>query len=37
MSRDLPISYLCNGPRVPEDIQDASVEATLSALFTTDA
>ena len=37
MSRDLPLSYLCNGPRVPEDIQDASIDATLSALFTVDA
>lgn len=37
MSRDLPLSYLCNGPRVPEDIQDASLDATLSALFPSDA
>jgi flagellar biosynthesis protein FlhF len=37
MSRDLPLSYLCNGPRVPEDIQDATIDATLSALFTVDA
>ncbi len=32
----LPLAYLCDGPRVPEDIQDASVDAALSALFRTD-
>lgn len=37
MSRNLPLSYLCNGPRVPEDIQDASIDATLAALFPSDA
>jgi flagellar biosynthesis protein FlhF len=36
MSRNLPLSYLCNGPRVPEDIQDASLDAALSALFPSD-
>lgn len=29
----LPLAYLCDGPRVPEDIEDASVEATLARLF----
>jgi flagellar biosynthesis protein FlhF len=33
---NLPLAYLCDGPRVPEDIQDASIDATLSALFPTD-
>lgn len=36
LPRRLPLAYLCNGPRVPEDIQDASVDAVLSALFPTD-
>ena len=30
---ELPIAYLCNGPRVPEDVQDASVDAVMNALF----
>lgn len=29
----LPLAYLCNGARVPEDIQDASAPALLDALF----
>jgi flagellar biosynthesis protein FlhF len=29
----LPITYLCDGPRVPEDIHDASIEILLDALF----
>ncbi len=29
----LPFSYLCSGPRVPEDINDASVQAVLGAVF----
>lgn len=29
----LPFAYLCNGPRVPEDILDASVEGVLDAVF----
>lgn len=37
MPRNLPLAYLCNGPRVPEDIQDASVDAALAALFPADA
>ena len=37
MSRNLPLSYLCNGPRVPEDIRDASIDGMLSALFPSDA
>lgn len=31
----LPISYLCDGARVPEDIHDASIEFVLDALFST--
>ncbi len=31
----LPLSYLSAGPRVPEDLEDASVEAVLAALFAT--
>lgn len=31
--RDLPIAYLCNGPRVPEDLMDATSETLLAALF----
>lgn len=33
LPNDLPIAYLCNGPRVPEDIQDGSVDAVMSTLF----
>lgn len=29
----LPITYLCDGPRVPEDIHDASIDIVLDALF----
>jgi len=35
--RRLPLAYLCNGPRVPEDITDASRDSVLSALFPSDA
>ncbi len=31
--RDLPFTYLCNGPRVPEDISDATHDALVSAVF----
>jgi flagellar biosynthesis protein FlhF len=31
--RDLPFAYLCNGPRVPEDISDATHDALTSAVF----
>jgi len=34
---DLPVTYVCNGPRVPEDIRDASVEIVLKGLLRTDA
>lgn len=37
MPRRLPLAYLCNGPRVPEDISDASRDAVLAALFPSDA
>jgi flagellar biosynthesis protein FlhF len=30
---DLPVSYLCNGARVPEDIHDAVVDQVLDAIF----
>jgi flagellar biosynthesis protein FlhF len=30
---ELPIAYLCRGPRVPDDIEDASVEGVLDAVF----
>jgi flagellar biosynthesis protein FlhF len=26
-----PVAFLCNGPRVPEDIRDAAVEAVVDA------
>jgi flagellar biosynthesis protein FlhF len=29
----LPIAYLCNGPKVPEDIHDASVQALIDAVL----
>ncbi len=29
----LPFAYLCNGPRVPEDIMEASVDGVLDAVF----
>jgi flagellar biosynthesis protein FlhF len=29
----LPFAYLCNGPRVPEDILEASVDGVLDAVF----
>jgi len=32
-----PIAYLCNGPRVPEDIREASVEAVVDAVLPADA
>jgi flagellar biosynthesis protein FlhF len=30
---DTPAAYLCAGPRVPEDIQDASIEGLLDRVF----
>lgn len=33
----LPFAYLCNGPRVPEDILDASVDGVLDAVFPSEA
>jgi flagellar biosynthesis protein FlhF len=30
---ELPVSYLCNGARVPEDIHDAAVDQVLDAIF----
>ena len=29
----IPIAYLCNGPRVPEDIREASVDAVIDAVL----
>lgn len=37
LSSDLPVTYVCNGPRVPEDIRDASAEIVLKGLLKTDA
>lgn len=34
---DIPIAYLCSGPRVPEDIREASVEAVVDAVLPADA
>jgi flagellar biosynthesis protein FlhF len=34
---DIPIAYLCNGPRVPEDIREASVEAVVDAVLPAEA
>jgi flagellar biosynthesis protein FlhF len=33
IGRDLPVAYLCNGARVPEDIHDAAVDQVLDAIF----
>jgi flagellar biosynthesis protein FlhF len=30
---DLPVAYLCNGARVPEDIHDAAIDQVLDAIF----
>jgi flagellar biosynthesis protein FlhF len=32
-SPSIPIAYLCNGPRVPEDIREASVDAVVDAVL----
>ena len=32
-TNDLPIAFLCRGPRVPDDIEDASVESVLDVVF----
>lgn len=34
---ELPFAYLCNGPRVPEDILEASVDGVLDAVFPSEA
>jgi flagellar biosynthesis protein FlhF len=34
---DIPIAYLCNGPRVPEDIREASVESVVDAVLPAEA
>lgn len=33
MGRELPIAYLCNGARVPEDIEEAAIDKVLDAIF----
>jgi flagellar biosynthesis protein FlhF len=33
MGSDIPLAYLCNGARVPEDIHDAAVDQVLDAIF----
>lgn len=33
LQSELPITYLCNGARVPEDIHDAAVDNVLDAIF----
>lgn len=37
LTNDLPLAYICNGPRVPEDIRDASDEIVLKELLIPDA
>ena len=37
LPNELPFAYLCNGPRVPEDILDASVDGVLDAVFPSEA
>jgi flagellar biosynthesis protein FlhF len=37
ISKALPLAYTCDGPRVPEDIRDATLEAALSGLIAVDA
>jgi flagellar biosynthesis protein FlhF len=34
---NIPIAYLCTGPRVPEDIREASVEAIVDAVLPAEA
>jgi flagellar biosynthesis protein FlhF len=34
---NIPIAYLCSGPRVPEDIREASVEAIVDAVLPAEA
>jgi flagellar biosynthesis protein FlhF len=33
LGSELPITYLCNGARVPEDIHDAAIDRVLDAIF----
>jgi len=33
LDESLPIAYLCNGPKVPEDIHDASIQALVDAVL----
>lgn len=37
LPESIPIAYLCNGPRVPEDIREASVEAVVDAVLPAEA
>jgi flagellar biosynthesis protein FlhF len=34
---NIPIAYVCNGPRVPEDIREASVESVVDAVLPAEA
>jgi flagellar biosynthesis protein FlhF len=33
LGSQLPLTYLCNGARVPEDIHDAAIDRVLDAIF----
>ena len=33
LGSEVPITYLCNGARVPEDIEDAAIDRVLDAIF----
>jgi flagellar biosynthesis protein FlhF len=37
LPQSIPIAYLCSGPRVPEDIREASVEAVVDAVLPAEA
>lgn len=37
LPESIPIAYLCNGPRVPEDIREATVEAVVDAVLPAEA
>jgi flagellar biosynthesis protein FlhF len=37
LPESIPIAYLCSGPRVPEDIREASVEAVVDAVLPAEA
>ncbi|HEY2407731.1 MAG TPA: flagellar biosynthesis protein FlhF [Polyangiaceae bacterium] len=37
LPKQLPFAFLCNGPRVPEDILDATVDGVLDAIFSSES